>query len=195
MLDTSASLLHRLRQPADTEAWGRLVELYTPVLRAWLRQYEALADVDVDDLVQDVLVTVSKEVSRFEPVGPGAFRGWLRTILVNRLRHFWRMRQRRPAAVGGTDFLELLDQLGRDDSAAARRWDQEHDRHVVGRLLELVEPRFAPPTWLAFRRQMLDGRSADEVAAELHMPIASVYAARSRVLKALRTEADGLVSM
>jgi len=62
------------------------------------------------------------------------------------------------------------------------------------RLLEQVRARFAPPTWQAFCRQVLDGLAADAVADELGMALPSVYAAKSRVLKALRTLAHGLVS-
>jgi RNA polymerase sigma-70 factor (ECF subfamily) len=195
MLETSLTLLNRLCSQPDAQAWSQLVELYTPVLEGWLRRYDVLSPADVDDLVQDVLLTVSQEMPRFEPQAQtGAFRRWLRTILVNRLRHFWRSRQHRPLAVGGTDFVEQLEQLGDDRSQLSQLWDQEHDRHVMGRLLELVQPKFAADTWQAFRRQALDGLSAEDVAAELNMPLHSVYAAKSRVLKALRSLADGLVA-
>jgi hypothetical protein len=72
-------------------------------------------------------------------------------------------------------------------------WESEHDRHVLGRLLDTVQPGFAPQTWQAFSRQVLDGVAAERVAEELHMPLHSVYAAKSRVLKALRLAAAGLV--
>ncbi len=72
-------------------------------------------------------------------------------------------------------------------------WNQEHDRHVMRRLLELAEPSFAPSTWQAFRRQVIGGVAAAKVAVELGISLHSVYAAKSRVLNRLRQEADGLV--
>ncbi len=69
----------------------------------------------------------------------------------------------------------------------------EHDREVISRLLELIQPTFLPKTWEAFHRQMFGGQRAGQVAAELNMPLSSVYVARSRVLSALRREAAGLV--
>ena len=194
-METSLSLLDRLCDPADAEAWNRLVEVYTPVLHAWLRRYDVLSPADVDDLVQDVLVTLSKELPQFR-LGRerGAFRAWLRTILVHRLRYFWRARQHRPQAIGGSDFAEQLEQLSDGQSQTSRLWDSEHDRQVMQRLFTLVEPRFAPETWQAFRRQMVDGESADAVAQALQMPLHSVYAAKSRVLKTLRAMADGLIA-
>ncbi len=193
-METSLSLLEQLTHQPDADAWNRLVELYTPVLHAWLRRYDVLSAADVDDLVQDVLLTVSKEMPQFRPNdAPGSFRGWLRTILVHRLRNFWRARNHRPQAIGGSDFLEQLEQLSDGHSQATRLWDSEHDRKVMQRLFDLVEPRFAPATWRAFRRQMVDGVSPEVVSAEQDMPLHSVYAAKSRVLKALRELARGLI--
>jgi RNA polymerase sigma-70 factor (ECF subfamily) len=72
-------------------------------------------------------------------------------------------------------------------------WNQQHDREVIARLLEVVRPKFQATTWEAFRRQMFDGDKPSAVAAELGIPLGSVYMARTRVLNALRREAAGLV--
>lgn len=194
MPDTSLSLLECLCNRPDADSWNRLVELYTPVLHAWLRRYDMLSAADADDLVQDVLLAVSREMRQFRPSPErGAFRGWLRAILVNRLRNFWRSRQHRPIAVGGSDFLDQLEKLSDRQSQLSQLWDREHDRQLMQQLLAAAEPRFAPATWRAFQRQTLDGVPAEQVAAELGMPLHSVYAAKSRVLKALRTAAAGLI--
>jgi RNA polymerase sigma-70 factor, ECF subfamily len=194
MAETSLTLLDRLRSQTDDEAWRRLVDLYTPILHGWLRRYQVFAAADVDDLVQDVLAAVVKEMPRFQQQQAGAFRGWLRVILVNRLRHFWRSRGQRPAAVGGSDFLEQLEQLSDSASQASQFWEQDHDRQVLARLLATLQPQFAPATWRAFVRQAVDGVSAEQTAAELNMPMHSVYAAKSRGLRALRELAAGLIS-
>lgn len=195
MQETSYSLLERIQAHADREAWERLVEIYTPLLHSWLRRYQVFSAADADDLTQDVLLVVSQDLAKFRPLQQsGAFRGWLRAILVNRVRHFWRRRQHRPSAVGGSDCLDQLEQLEDGTSAMSKLWDVEHDRHVMQRLLDLVQVRFAAATWQAFCRQVLDEVPAESVARELGLSLPSVYAAKSRVLKALRTAADGLVS-
>ncbi len=61
-------------------------------------------------------------------------------------------------------------------------------------LLAMMEPHFPAPTWQAFSRQVLDGIAAEAVAGELNMPLHSVYAAKSRVLRSLRNAAEDLVS-
>jgi RNA polymerase sigma factor (sigma-70 family) len=190
---TSLSLLTKLRQQGNQEAWNRLVKLYSPLLKQWLRGFE-VQEADADDLVQDVLAVVVKELPNFQHAEQaGAFRAWLRKVLVNRVRNFWRSRQHRPMATGTSSVQERLKELEDDASQLSRAWDEQHDREILSRMLEQIRPRFQPKTWDAFHRQMFGGQRADQVAAELGMPLASVYVARSRVLAALRREAAGMV--
>jgi RNA polymerase sigma-70 factor (ECF subfamily) len=193
MDDTSLSLLDQLQNHDDPETWDRLVSLYSPLLRGWLRKYD-VQDSDVDDLVQEVLLAVSKDLKSFEHAGnPGAFRSWLRTILVNRLRYFWRARGRRPQAGGDSDLQRRINQLEDPASRMSQLWNREHDRYVMGQLLSLVEPHFEPQTWQAFWQVALEGERPDAVAEKLGMTLNSVFIAKSRVLSRLRREVDGLV--
>jgi RNA polymerase sigma-70 factor, ECF subfamily len=190
--ETPVSLLERLRLRPDPASWQRLVDLYTPLIRDWLRR-QAVQPADVEDLTQDVLGTVARELPQFHhDLRRGAFRRWLRTVTVNRLRNFWRAARLRPA-VGGPAFEEALDCLADPDSDLSRLWDQEHDRHVVRRLLELIEPEFEPHTWRAFRLLVLDGLPARDVAAALNTSVNAVRIAKSRVLSRFRREIEGLV--
>jgi RNA polymerase sigma-70 factor (ECF subfamily) len=190
-METSVSLLEGLVR-GDGDAWERLVTLYRPLLWAWALRAGA-GEADADDLVQEVLTVVFRELPRFEHRGPGAFRGWLRGILINRLRDFFRARQRRPIATGDSAFLERLDQLADAESALSRQWDREHDLQIAARLLDLVREHFQQQTWEAFTRHVLDDRHAADVAAELGVSVNVVLLARSRVLKRLRQELVGLV--
>ena len=100
MSETSFSLLNRLRLQPDAESWRRLVDLYTPLIQGWLRRH-AVPAADADDLTQEVMAVVVRELPQFNHNQQrGAFRNWLRTITVNRLRVLWRSRQTRPQATG-----------------------------------------------------------------------------------------------
>lgn len=193
MAETSATLLQRLNDRSDSVAWRRLVELYTPLIHAWLRR-QGVSDDDAEDLTQEVLGIVVREVSRFQHNGRvGAFRTWLRTITINCLRQSWRSRRHQSQTTHPPDLDSALDQLEDPASDLSRRWDREHDEFVLHRLLELIEPEFRPATWQAFRRQVIDGESAETVAAELGLTVNAVLIAKSRVLSHLRRNAEGLV--
>jgi RNA polymerase sigma-70 factor (ECF subfamily) len=190
---TSISLLERLRQTSAPADWERLVSIYQPLIRGWLSRH-GLCSADADDLTQDVLAVVVQQLPGFDHSSqPGAFRRWLRNVTVNRLRGFWRKRQaERPAPCGG-DVGELLDQLEDPSSGPSRLWDQEHDRHVMARLLEIIEPEFNATDWRAFRRYVRDGVPAAAVATELGVSVNVVLLARSRILRRLRQEAQGFL--
>jgi RNA polymerase sigma factor (sigma-70 family) len=189
--ETSISLLERLRLRPDEASWQRLVDVYTPMLRNWLGRH-ALQASDAEDLTQDALRVVVQELPNFRhDLRQGAFRRWLKNILINRLRTFWR--GRRPVAIGAGDFDHALDQLEDSASPLSQLWDQEHDRHVVRRLLELLEPEFEPATWQAFRRLTLEDQPTAQVAADLGLSVNAVRIAKSRVLRRLREEIAGLV--
>src|SRR5688572_30148894 len=93
MHTTSASLLERLRTPDREEAWPRFVRLYTPLLFYWARR-AGLPQDDAADLVQDVLVVLVQKLPTFTYEPGKTFRGWLRTVALNK----WRERCRRFAA-------------------------------------------------------------------------------------------------
>jgi RNA polymerase sigma-70 factor (ECF subfamily) len=192
MFETSASLLERLRRQPDEASWQRLVELYTPLLRGWLRR-NFVPQEDVDDLVQDIMAILVRELPRFQyDPGKGSFRGWLRTITLNELRQWWRTRQGRALASGGSEVARKLDELADPHSELSRLWDKEHDQYVVRRLLEMSAQDFEAPTWQAFRRVALDGADPPRVAAELGISLNAVYLAKYRVLRRLRQELHGL---
>src|SRR5437763_16387468 len=90
MNTTPASLLERLRRPAEEAAWVRFVELYTPLLFYWARRV-GLREPDAADLVQDVFALLVQKLPEFRYDRHKSFRAWLRTVTLNR----WRQTQRR----------------------------------------------------------------------------------------------------
>jgi RNA polymerase sigma-70 factor (ECF subfamily) len=180
-METSVSLLGRIAATPTEDDWRRLNELYRPLLRAWVARAGVPVS-DVDDLVQDVLLVVVREIAEFEWRGKGAFRAWLRTILANEVREYFRGLKYRPIATGDSDILRRLDELESPDSALSRLWDREHDQHVVASLMERVQGDFDPVTWQAYHRYALEGEPAGQVAEALGLSLNSVLLAKSRVL-------------
>src|SRR5437868_1770376 len=142
MNTTSLGLLERLKH-AKPEApeWRRLRDIYAPMIRHWLSRLPNLHD-EADDLTQEVLVVLFRELPSFERHRDGSFRAWLRQITVNRVYAFWKARAKRPLAMGGPETDQLLAQLADPTSGLARQWDQDHDRYVFQRLLAVVEGDF-----------------------------------------------------
>jgi RNA polymerase sigma-70 factor (ECF subfamily) len=170
---------------------GSACSLYEPFIRRWLTD-PALAG-DADDLTQDVLAILVRELPRFDRRRLGSFRAWLRAITVNRVYEFWRRAGLRERPEGGTDAGDRLAQLADPASGLSRQWDAEHDAHVARKLLDLLESEFTRPTWTAFRRLVVDGASPAMIAAELGSTVNAVLLAKSRVMMRLREEAAGFL--
>jgi RNA polymerase sigma-70 factor, ECF subfamily len=186
MLSTSATLLDRLRQPNQPQAWARFVNLYTPILLFWARQ-KGFQQADAQDLVQEVLVKLVRELPTHQRGEGQSFRGWLFRVTVNQCRDFRHRKATRalPGAAG-------LSQVSAGDTGSELE-EAEYQRLLARRGLEVIRPDFSETTWAAFTRVMLKGRSPTDVAAELKMSVNAVFLARHRVLARLREELDGLL--
>lgn len=193
MTSTPVSLLDRLKKAAaDSPDWQRLNDIYLPLIQSWLGQISGARDA-CDDLAQDVLMVLVRELPGFQARGRGSFRAWLRTITVNQTRAYFKKRRKWPA-VGTSDAENLLAQLEDPGSELSRQWDRDHDRHVSQQLLQLVKNDFEPVTWKAFTRFALEGAQAAKVAVELGVSENAVLLAKSRILKRLRLEAGAFLS-
>lgn len=191
MHSTRNSLL-QLAGAGAGDAWNELDGLYRPFIYDWF-SLQGLHAAEIDDLSQEVLKTLFQELPRFQHPGKvGSFRGWLKTICLNRLLAYRRQQRARGQAVGGSDFQEVLAGLPEEDQLAAE-WDREHHQAMLRYLFRLIEHQFEPETLAVFRRIVLDERSVAEVTAEFGISIGKVYVARSRVLRRLRAEAQRLL--
>ena len=193
MNTTSVGLLDRLKHAKpDASEWRRLRDIYSPMIRSWLSRFPNLNH-EVDDLTQQVLLVLFRELPSFERRRDGSFRAWLRQITVNRMRAFCKTQRKQPLAMGGPETDQFLAQLADPTSDLARQWDEEHDQHVVRSLLATVRPDFEPATWQAFERFAINGVPAAEVARGMGISEGAVVQAKFRVLKRLREEAGGFL--
>lgn len=185
----SSSLLHRARQHDDT-AWRQLVYLYGPLVREWCFR-SGVSPTDVEDIGQEVFRAVFRKIGDFRRDRPSdTFRGWLRTITTNKVRDHARRANRIEKAAGGSDANRVMQQMP-DISSSLANGDcdvPEEDDGLLRRALEMIKRDFQEPTWKAFWFTVVNGRSPGDVAQELGTSLNSVYLAKSRVLRRLRTE-------
>jgi RNA polymerase sigma-70 factor (ECF subfamily) len=193
MYSTSTSLLDRLKVAApDSPDWRHLHELYQPLIHSLLIRVAGKGD-HCEDLAQEILLVIVRELPQFERQRSGSFRAWIRQIAVHRCQAFFKSQKRQPIAPGGNRQSHLLAQLEDHNSELSQSWDQEPDRHVVQQLLKVVKGDFEPTTWEAFKRFALQGKPAAQVAAALGITENAVVLAKSRILKRLREEAGVLL--
>ena len=184
---TRASLLFRLSDPEDQNAWVEFVALYEPVIYRSLRRH-GLQDADARDVMQELLLTVSRSIGRWEPRNQrGPFRGWLRRVTRNLVIHWVKQRGRRVMSAGDDDLPSLLDALPAANDSESIEFDRELHRGLFQRASRQVQGEVHPLTWEAFWETAVLGRSTADTAAKLGMTIAAVRVAKCRVLARVRT--------
>jgi RNA polymerase sigma-70 factor (ECF subfamily) len=175
----------RIRDAHDAAAWSQFVEIYAPLVYGFARKH-GLQDADAADLTQDVLRAVSQGAKKldYDP-RRGSFRGWLFTVVRNKLRNFLVNSKRHVQASGGPDSEARLNSLpAREDEAAM--WDQEYERQLFHWAASQVRNDFQDSTWQAFWQSAVEGKSGKAVATELGMTVAAVYLAKGRVMARLK---------
>ncbi|MFN3193977.1 MAG: RNA polymerase sigma factor [Aureliella sp.] len=186
--ETQPSLLVRLRDQRDGESWSRFVEIYAPVIYGFLLQ-KGIQDADAADLTQDVMASVASSIHSFEyQPNRGRFRGWLFTVVQNRLRNHWRSAATRPSAKGDTRTYQRLLEQPAQRSEESDQWDQEYERHLFVNAAEQVQPQVQETTWRAFWATAVEGESPSIVGEQLGMTPAAVRLAKARVLSRIKRE-------
>lgn len=189
---TSITLVSRLKDPADAEAWEAFHRDYRELMVRYLRA-RGLQLADAEDLAQTVLVKLVTGLRAFEyDRAKGTFRGYLfkcsNSVLSD---HFTRQgRLRAPVSLIDGDGLQhnVTGANGADDLLFAefeREWVDHHYRRAVARFHEAADDR---------TRRLLEGaitgRPVRLVAEEESMNEAAVHKAHQRIRDRLRALID-----
>lgn len=183
---TRPSLLVRLRNLQDQQAWAQFVDVYAPLIYGYLRK-RGLQDADAADLTQACLRRVALHVGSLE-YDPrcDSFRGWLFTIVRNQWRDFRGRPKRLYQGSGDTGMQQLLENQPAPEGEEAVEWEHEYRCGLFAWAAEQVQPQVQETTWQAFWQTAVEGKSGKEVAQALRLTVAAVYLARSRVLARLK---------
>ncbi len=193
MLDTSESLLERISARGSEDDWDRLLKIYRPFIDVQVRRFPQLIS-HADDIAQDISMILLKELPEFQRQRTGSFRAWLRQIAVNQLRNALRKLKTQPILLSANHSIEdQINALSDPTSEATRRWNEEHDREVLQRVLRIVQQDVNPLHWRAFEAHVLEGKSTAQVSEELGINKNMIHLAKSRITKRLQTEASGLL--
>jgi RNA polymerase sigma-70 factor (ECF subfamily) len=183
---TRPSLLVRIRNRDDAEAWCQFVDLYAPLVHGFARR-QGLQDADAADLAQEVFRAVAGAAGRLDyDRQRGSFRGWLFTIVRNRLRDFLDRRRRQTPGSGDSALQAALEQQPAREDELAELWDREFERRLLARAAEEARATVEETTWQAFWRTAVEGQGAAQAAQDLGMTVAAVYLAKSRVMAKLK---------
>ncbi len=192
--DTRPSLLAGLGADGQPQqaAWREFFERYAPVVYRVAR-LRGLGDSDADDIVQQVMLAVSRHIGSFRyDRDRGKFRQWVRAVTQSKLADLHRRRLARsvPGLAGRppVSLEECADEVPGPD----QQWEQEWRMQDLLYCLDQVAADISPRRMQAFRLYTLEGLSAAEVAERLRVTVGHVYVTRNHVLKMVRRRMEAL---
>lgn len=189
---TRPSLLVRIRDPRNGQAWTEFLEIYEPLVYRLARK-KGFQDADALELTQEVFLAVASAIDRWDPdPAKGSFRGWLFRISRNLMINFLAQEQRRPSATGDTDFNRLLNEHPAPDGDQSAVFDREYKRQTFRWAAERIRGEFVDKTWRAFWLTSVEGEPIKKAARSLGLSAGAVYVARSRVMARLRQTIERL---
>lgn len=182
--DTQYSLLARLSDPTDREAWDQFAYLYRPVIYRIARG-RGFQDADGQDLAQQVLMSVARAIPDWHrSTEQTRFRHWLKKVTKNAILNALTRGPKERA--NGPSAMFSLNHEAVDDSNLEKQIDTEHRREIYRQAAAIVQQHVQQSTWEAFRRSTILEETPQQVSQHTGLSIGSVYVARSRVLQKLR---------
>jgi RNA polymerase sigma factor (sigma-70 family) len=181
---TSESLLIRVRDPDDSDAWRLFESVYGPLVESFC-QRRGLQSADAADVRQNVILRLARTMRGFDyDIAKGRFRDWLGAITRNELRRFWAREQRQPVGRGGADADPDVIEVDTIDP----EWQEQFAVYVVRVVCDRIRGEFEASTWQAFEATWFRQESPMDVATRLGLTLRAVYVAKSRVATRLRAE-------
>lgn len=182
---TSSLLLESLKNSSNQAIWQQYVDRYRPVIVNYGLRL-GLSAADAEDAAQTVLVEfcTAYQQGKYDRQR-GRLRDWLLGIARLQILNFRRKRHARgevQMASSGTHFFDRLP----DDASLSAAWEEEWRSALMQQCLATVRTEVQDDTYRAFEKFALQGRSAEEVAAELGTTANAVFSTKRRILKRIR---------
>ena len=185
--NTRQTLICRVQDVHDEQAWAEFVQVYRRYIYAVIRSVN-ISEQDAEDLFQEVVMKLFGSLPKQDLSQIKRFRSWLGTVTRNCVIDFIRKRTReaeRFKATAKEDMLFPLQaiSLADIDRALEREWRIE----LTNRALENITSLFSARAIRVFQLS-LKGVAVAEIAREVGLKENSIYGIRTRVKDRLTRE-------
>lgn len=179
METTRPSLLLRIRDASDDASWEVFHRIYRPLILRFARGRGVNAE-DSEDICQQVLAVVHKEISDFDyDRKVGSFKAWLRQLVMNRVGSLFKHREVRRK---GTERLEKREEerapgFPSPEESFEKIWLEEHLWHVMSELACEVEDQ----TLKIFRSLVFEQQPIVALAQQYSVTEQNIYSIKWRL--------------
>jgi RNA polymerase sigma-70 factor (ECF subfamily) len=189
---TRSTLIRRVKDPQDGEAWSEFLDTYSGLIRR-LALKAGLNEDEVQEVVHEVFIGVSRNIGGFTyNRAKCSFKHWLSQAVRWRIRD--QIGRRRPVSAAAAAGVASGAGPAADADAVAApsafeaQWEAEWQRHLIRTASERVKARVQAKQFQIYHLHVLRELPVPEVARRLRVSRAQVYLARLRVGRVFRSE-------
>ena len=206
-LPTRQSLLSRLKNLDDHESWRNFFDTYWRLIHG-LALKSGLTNAEAEDVVQETLLAVAKEMPNFKyDPARGAFKGWLLEITRRRIANQVRRRLKYRHVTAGPQVGEASGQPTRERSEPDQRrtatvervpdpnsdelerlWDLDWQRNLMETAIVRVKKRVNAKQYQMFNLYVMMEWPMNQVKKTLGVSAAQVYMAKMRIGRLIKSE-------
>lgn len=179
--DTSRTFVQQL-QDEQTQAWEVFTRVYGDFISSNLIR-SGVSAFDVDDIRQEVFLSVAKSVGKFEfQARKASFRAWLKTLAVNRARDYLRKKNKH---LNARDDISLVEYAGTASTSEQDESDRYDLEQLYARATAELSNYFRADSVEIFM-SLIRGGSVAAIAKETGRSPAAIRQTKVRVLHRLR---------
>ena len=206
-LPTRLSLLSRLKDWDDRESWRNFFDTYWRLIYG-LAIRSGLTNAEAEDVVQETLLAVAKEMPDFKyDPARGSFKGWLLEITRRRIANQVRRRMKHRHATAGPLVGEATRPPSRERTESDQRrtatiervqdpssdemerlWDQEWRSNLLEASIVRVKKQVNAKQYQMFNLYVTMQWPMDQVKQTLGVSAAQVYMAKMRISRMIKRE-------
>ena len=196
LVRTRATLLGRMKDLDDQASWQEFFEIYWQLIYRFARK-AGLNDAEAQDVVQETMLAVSKQMPRFT-YNPaiGTFKAWLLTL--TRWRIVDQFRKRGPISphhvrLDGSAETATLERIADEKSPDwTAIWETDWQKTVLTAAMTRVKRHLDPLKFQIFDFYVNREWPPDKVAQTFNVAVNQVYLVKNRVTEMLREEVQRL---
>jgi RNA polymerase sigma-70 factor (ECF subfamily) len=190
-ITTSKTLIARLKDNNDQDAWDRFFQLYSPLIIGFARRRQCTLEMS-HDVLQETMMCLMKLFPKFEyDPNKGRFSAFMFTIVSARINDAFR-RQCRYQSLNSNEEssngMEYITDFRIKEAGA--EWDELWEQNLLIRAMESIKQRVNPITWRSFELYVLEEHSIAAIAKILNINANTIYQHKNRITRLLREEIE-----
>ena len=195
-IPTRRTLLSRLKNWEDRESWKDFFDTYWKLIYG-VALKAGLSAPEAQDVVQETILSVAKQMPTFQYDRTGSFKAWLLQITQRRIADQYRKRppwagQKKEPSASASDGTSETSTLGRvpapvEDGVTAV-WDEEWHKNLVDVAMENVKRQVTARQYQLFDLYVVKQWAVRDITRTLHVTAAQVYLAKHRIARLIQAE-------